>query len=70
MATKTQKETIEYNQAFLDSWNTFCDRAGYVKRTAAHACRAAFMELPPAEREKIIAKIAPTVISSRSRNQK
>jgi len=24
MASSRQKETIEYDQGFLDAWNTFC----------------------------------------------
>lgn len=69
-SAKTQKETIEYNQEFLDRWNEFCDKKGYVKRAAAHACREAFMTMDPETRERIMGTIAQQVAASRERRRK
>jgi len=52
----TQKETIEFDERFLEDWNEFCDVKGYVKRQAAHACRIAFMKLLGEEREQMMKK--------------
>ncbi len=67
---KTKKETIEYDSAFLDEWNRFCDSKGFSKRQAAHAARIAFMQmLGPEQREGIMSEAMPYVIRSRKRGQ-
>jgi len=70
MSAKTQKETIEYSQEFLNKWNKFCDEKGYVKRQAAHACREAFMSLDPTEREKFLFSVMTHVQASRQRRRR
>lgn len=56
--SNTQKETIEYDEKFLEEWNEFCDTKGYVKRQAAHACRIAFMSaFNASEREKLMGEM-------------
>ncbi len=64
---KTQKETIEFDEAFLEEWNEFCDVKGYVKRQAAHACRIAFMKLLSQEqREKMLRDTTEHLAKGRS----
>lgn len=67
MASSRQKETIEYDQSFLDAWNTFCESACLKKRLVAHACRYAFMQMPVEDREKAMQEAMRFVVASRTR---
>ncbi len=67
MASARQKETIEYDQSFLDSWNAFCESACLKKRLVAHACRYAFMQLPIEQREQAMQEAMKYVVASRTR---
>ena len=65
---KTKKETLEYDEEFLDRWNRFCDSKGFSKRQAAHAARIAFIELLNADqRENTMGEAMPFVVRSRKR---
>jgi hypothetical protein len=66
----TQKETIEYDEQFLEDWNTFCDTKGYVKRQAAHACRIAFMEFSADYREQMMREMLEHLNSSRRKSSR
>jgi len=66
----TVKETVEFDGPFLDEWNKFCDSHGLRKRTAAHACRVAFMQMNPAQRDELMGKAKGYVLASRTRNKK
>jgi hypothetical protein len=63
--SNTQKETIEYDERFLEEWNEFCDTKGYVKRQAAHACRIAFMEFTADQREELMREMMAHVNGAR-----
>jgi len=64
----TKKETVEYDEDFLQAWNRFCDELGFSKRQAAHAAREAFMRLLSAEqREQIMSEAMPYVLRSRKK---
>lgn len=54
----TQKETVEYNERFLQEWNLFCDSKGYVKRQASHACRIALMQMSDEDVERAMRQAA------------
>lgn len=67
--TETQKETVEYDENFMEEWNRFCESNGFSKRQAAHAARIAFMTLLSAEeRESMMGEAMPFVVRSRKRN--
>jgi len=67
----TVKETVEFDGPFLDEWNKFCDSHGLRKRLASHACRVAFMQMAPAQREELMGLAKGYVLASRTlRNKK
>jgi|EndMetStandDraft_7_1072992.scaffolds.fasta_scaffold7510734_1 hypothetical protein len=51
----------ESEKRALRVWKAWCEENGYLRSEAARACRLAFMRLPEAERERLLADALETL---------